>query len=240
MRKRRAEELGLESPDLAPPPARHELWKAARTKSNGQFTSQSAQEISQRILQVYRPEKQPIAQLVNEAREEAEDHDAISILTSRLNKLRKGSVEMLWELRTFGLECHVPLYINFDDAYEIIGRASVYGFLEPQTIQPSGNTLDSRKSYIETWMTESNRERYIAPYIDAGHWQLMVIIPKKEQVVWFCSLHRKIKAELKSLIQTYYIMSWMKAIIRAEIRGEWTKRLNTTSPLSTLVITTIR
>ncbi|KOM47488.1 hypothetical protein LR48_Vigan07g119200 [Vigna angularis] len=53
---------------------------------------------------VYCPKKQPIAQLVNETREEAEDHDAISILTSRLNKLRKGPVEMLWELRTFGLE----------------------------------------------------------------------------------------------------------------------------------------
>ncbi|KOM54855.1 hypothetical protein LR48_Vigan10g074700 [Vigna angularis] len=46
MRKRRAEELGLESPDLAPLPARHEFWKAAWTKSNGKFTSQSAQEIS--------------------------------------------------------------------------------------------------------------------------------------------------------------------------------------------------
>ncbi|KOM57534.1 hypothetical protein LR48_Vigan11g056700 [Vigna angularis] len=214
---------------------------------------------------VYRPKKQPIAQPVNEAGEEVEDHDAISILTFRLNKLRNGPVEMLWELRTLCLECHVPLYINFDDAYEIIGgekmlnisciqlwcmymdtivvesgRVSVYGFLEPQTIQPSGNTLDSRKSYIQTWMTESNREIYIAPYIDAGHWQLMVIIPKKAQVIWFCSLHRKIKAELKCLIQTvvtrtrgqqleiiypkcnkqndswvcgYYIMSWMKAII---------------------------
>ncbi|XP_047178785.1 uncharacterized protein LOC124845689 [Vigna umbellata] len=41
MRKRRVEELGLESPDLLPPPAKHELWKAAQTKSNGQFPSQS-------------------------------------------------------------------------------------------------------------------------------------------------------------------------------------------------------
>ncbi|KOM57609.1 hypothetical protein LR48_Vigan11g064200 [Vigna angularis] len=41
IRKRRAEELGLESLNLAPPPARNELWKAARTKSNGQFTSQA-------------------------------------------------------------------------------------------------------------------------------------------------------------------------------------------------------
>ncbi|XP_052736348.1 uncharacterized protein LOC108337652 [Vigna angularis] len=49
MRKSQAETLGLESPDLAPPPARYEMWKAARTKSNGQMTSQSAQQISQRI-----------------------------------------------------------------------------------------------------------------------------------------------------------------------------------------------
>ncbi|KOM40596.1 hypothetical protein LR48_Vigan04g079400 [Vigna angularis] len=186
MRKRRAEELGLESPDLAPPPARHELWK-----SQGTFVAKAREDVlvavtgqlarsgrvrgvggaiglrhyfgpkprSTKALtqeMVYRPAKQLIAQPVNEAREEAEDHDAISILTSRLNKLRKGPVEMLWELRTFGLECHVPLYINFDDAYEIIGgekmlnisciqlwcmymdtivvesgRASVYGFLEP-------------------------------------------------------------------------------------------------------------
>ncbi|KOM57945.1 hypothetical protein LR48_Vigan11g097800 [Vigna angularis] len=109
-----------------------------------------------RLQEVYCPEKQPIAQPVNKAREEAEDHDAISILTSRLNKLRKGLVEMLWELRTFVLECHIPLFINFGDAYEIIGgekmlnisciqlwcmymdtivvesgRASIYGFLEP-------------------------------------------------------------------------------------------------------------
>ncbi|KOM43541.1 hypothetical protein LR48_Vigan05g114500 [Vigna angularis] len=216
MRKRRAEELGLDSHDLAPPPARHELWKATRTKSNGQSTSQTAQEISQRIVSgnleyllvaatgrldrlgrvravggatrlrdyfrpkprstaVYRPEKQPMA------REEVEHDDPLFILTSRLNKLRKGRY-----MDTIVVES---------------GRASVYGFLEPQTMQPFGNTLDFRKSYIQTWMTESNRERYIAPYIDAGHWQLMVIIPKKAQVVWFCSLHRKINAEFKSLTQ---------------------------------------
>ncbi|KOM29048.1 hypothetical protein LR48_Vigan630s000700 [Vigna angularis] len=49
MKKSRADALGLESPDLAPPPARHELWKAARTKANGQYTSQSTKEISERI-----------------------------------------------------------------------------------------------------------------------------------------------------------------------------------------------
>ncbi|KOM57434.1 hypothetical protein LR48_Vigan11g046700 [Vigna angularis] len=86
--------------------------------------------------QVYHPEKQPIAQPLNQAREEPKDHDVISILTSRLNKLRKG---------------------------------------------PNDS--------------------------------------------WACG---------------YYIMSWIKAIIREEIRGEWTKRFNTTSSMSTSVINTIK
>jgi len=46
------------------------------------------------------------------------------------------------------------------------GRASIYGFIEPQTIQDSGNTLDHVKSYLQTWMAESNREIYIVSYID--------------------------------------------------------------------------
>ncbi|BAT97227.1 hypothetical protein VIGAN_09061100 [Vigna angularis var. angularis] len=50
LRKSRADALGLESPDLAPAPARYELWKAARTKSDGNMTSSSAALISQRIV----------------------------------------------------------------------------------------------------------------------------------------------------------------------------------------------
>ncbi|KOM57686.1 hypothetical protein LR48_Vigan11g071900 [Vigna angularis] len=43
--KRAPEEKVVEGP----PPTRHELWKATQTKSNGQMTSQSTEEISQRI-----------------------------------------------------------------------------------------------------------------------------------------------------------------------------------------------
>ncbi|QCD96740.1 hypothetical protein DEO72_LG6g1449 [Vigna unguiculata] len=43
------ESLGLESPDLVDAIPRYEMWKAVRTKSDGQMTSQSAQIISQKI-----------------------------------------------------------------------------------------------------------------------------------------------------------------------------------------------
>ncbi|KOM29743.1 hypothetical protein LR48_Vigan760s000400 [Vigna angularis] len=46
------------------------------------------------------------------------------------------------------------------------GRSSMYGFVEPQTIQPSGNTLQNRQQYLQTWMDESKRNVYLVPYID--------------------------------------------------------------------------
>ncbi|KOM26155.1 hypothetical protein LR48_Vigan233s002200 [Vigna angularis] len=56
------------------------------------------------------------------------------------------------------------------------GWSSMYGFVEPQTIQPFGNTIESKQKYLETWMAESNRDIYFVPYIDGSHWQLMLII----------------------------------------------------------------
>ncbi|KOM47502.1 hypothetical protein LR48_Vigan07g120600 [Vigna angularis] len=120
IRKSRADALGLESPDLAPAPARYELWKAARTKSDGNVTSSSAALISQRIFT--RPQKQPIHDTViheDDDMAEAED-DPLSKLMTRLPRL---------------------------------------------------------------------------------HWQLMVIIPKQCKIIWFCSLHRKMKNDLRTMLQ---------------------------------------
>jgi len=50
---------------------------------------------------------------------EAED-DPLGKLLLKLHKLKRGPVELEWELRVFGLHCHVPLYITLNDALEII------------------------------------------------------------------------------------------------------------------------
>jgi len=50
MKKSRAQSLGLEFPDLVPAIPRYDMWKAARTKSDGNMTSQSAQIIYERIV----------------------------------------------------------------------------------------------------------------------------------------------------------------------------------------------
>lgn len=50
MRKSKAEVAGLESSELVDPIPRYEMWKAARTKSDGQMSSQSAQVIANKIV----------------------------------------------------------------------------------------------------------------------------------------------------------------------------------------------
>jgi len=38
------------------------------------------------------------------------------------------------------------------------GRSSVYGFIEPQTIQPSGNSHDDIKLYLQNgWLSQIER-----------------------------------------------------------------------------------
>ncbi|KOM28596.1 hypothetical protein LR48_Vigan553s002500 [Vigna angularis] len=129
------------------------------------------------------------------------------------------------------------------------GRSSMYGFVEPQTIQPFGNTLQNRQHYLHTWMDESKRDVYLVPYIEGLHWQLMVIIPKQCKIIWFYSLHMRMKNDLRTMLQGvigksrgqlvqilypkvcnqqldswecgFYVMCWIKTIIRAVITDDW-------------------
>ncbi|KOM34540.1 hypothetical protein LR48_Vigan02g069000 [Vigna angularis] len=148
------------------------------------------------------------------------------------------------------------------------GRSSMYGFVEPQTIQPSGNTLQNRQHYLQTWMDESKRDVYLVPYIEGSHWQLMVIIPKQCKIIWFCSLHRRMKNDLRTMLQGvigksrgqlvqilypkvcnqqldswecgFYVMCWIKTIIRAVITDDWNERFKSTSPIPEDTIKQIR
>ncbi|XP_029125186.1 uncharacterized protein LOC114915402 [Cajanus cajan] len=50
MKKARAEAAGVESADRVESPPRHEMWIAARTKSDGQMTSESARVVADKIV----------------------------------------------------------------------------------------------------------------------------------------------------------------------------------------------
>ncbi|KAH1197570.1 hypothetical protein GmHk_18G051331 [Glycine max] len=136
-------------------------------------------------------------------------------------------------------------------------NSDIYGFLEPQSIQRSGQSQFESESYIKSWMQSSQR--------DVGHWQMVVILPKEHLVVWFCSLHNRPNNYLKGIINSaikglddapqpkskasarwivvkcnrqkgstecgYYVMHWMSTIILGTFRNNWEAYFNDPRPL---------
>ncbi|KOM57547.1 hypothetical protein LR48_Vigan11g058000 [Vigna angularis] len=156
---------------------------------------------------------------------EAED-DPLSKLMTRLPRLKKAPLKLYYDLRVFALPPHVPVYITLSNALEVIGgdrmlnisiiqlwcmymdtivvdqgRSSMYGFVEPQTIQPSGNTLEKRAL--------NTRNAQCIQQLDS----------------WECG---------------FYVMCWIKTIIRAVITDDCNERFKSTSPILEDTIKQIR
>jgi len=55
------------------------------------------------------------------------------------------------------------MYIN--DLVYSTGNPDIYGFLEPQSLQRSGNKKIDNHTYIQNWISESRKRIYFAPII---------------------------------------------------------------------------
>ncbi|XP_028184777.1 uncharacterized protein LOC114371578 [Glycine soja] len=112
-------------------------------------------------------------------------------------------LQVMWDATIFGVfNQNFPLYIKHEDLSEIAhggqclsisviqlwilhltetsvraGNSDVYGFLEPQSIQRSGQSQFESKSYIKSWIQSSKRDVYLGTYLNSGHWQMVVILP---------------------------------------------------------------
>ncbi|CAH9084018.1 unnamed protein product [Cuscuta europaea] len=78
--------------------------------------------------------------------------------------------------------------------------AHLYGFLDPHTTQDVGNKREDIQTYIMTRLSEGNKECYLLPYYYPNHWQLFVLCPRKNLIVFLCSLGNKPKANIKSTL----------------------------------------
>ncbi|KAH1242304.1 hypothetical protein GmHk_07G019667 [Glycine max] len=138
----------------------------------------------------------------------------------------KPDPEVTWDATVFGVfNPDFPLYVKHEDLSKIAhgdqclsisvlqlwilhltdtsiraGNFDIYGFLEPQSIQRSEQSQFESESYIKTWMQSSKRDVYLGAYLNGGHWQMVVILPKEHLVVWFCSLHNRPDNYLKGII----------------------------------------
>ncbi|KAL5146624.1 hypothetical protein HKD37_06G016432 [Glycine soja] len=79
-----------------------------------------------------------------------------------------------------------PFQVNWD--------ATVF-----ESIQRSGQSQFDTESYIKSWMQSSKRDVYLGAYLNGRHWQMVVILPKENLVVWFCSLHNRPDNYLKGI-----------------------------------------
>ncbi|KOM36788.1 hypothetical protein LR48_Vigan03g016900 [Vigna angularis] len=125
------------------------------------------------------------------------------------------------------------------------GRSSMYGFVEPQTIQPSGNTLQNRYHYLQTWMDESKRDVYLVPYIEGRmkndlRTMLQGVIGKSRGQLVQILYPKVCNQQLESWEYDFYVMCWIKTIIRAVITDDWNERFKSTSPIPEDTIRQIR
>ncbi|KAH1266339.1 hypothetical protein GmHk_01G001850 [Glycine max] len=137
-------------------------------------------------------------------------------------------LQVMWDATVFGVfNEDFQLYIKHKDLFEIAhggqclgifviqlwilhltktsmraGNSDVYGFLEPQSIQRSGQSKFESESYMKSWMQSSKRDVYLGAYLNGAHWQMVVILPKENLVVWFCSLHNRPDNYLKGIINS--------------------------------------
>ncbi|KAL5193404.1 hypothetical protein HKD37_20G055631 [Glycine soja] len=172
-------------------------------------------------LVVVSPAKPPL-------KPDPEVDDPLYHMTLTIPELFLRPYQVRWDATVFGVfNPDFPLYIKHEDLSEIahggqclsisvlqlwilhlsetcmrVGNSDIYGFLEPQSIQRSGQSQFESESYIKSWMQSSQCDVYLGAYLNGGHWQMVAILPKEHLVVWLCSLHNRPDNYLKGIINS--------------------------------------
>ncbi|KAL5159396.1 hypothetical protein HKD37_15G043723 [Glycine soja] len=120
--------------------------------------------------------------------------DPLYLMTLTIPELFLKPFQVNWDATMFGVfNPHFPLYIKHEDLSGIAhsgqclstfviqlwilhltetsmraGNSDVYGFLEPQSIQRSGQSQFCSESYIKSWMQSSKRDVYLGAYLNGA------------------------------------------------------------------------
>ncbi|KAL5137899.1 Transposon TX1 uncharacterized protein [Glycine soja] len=126
--------------------------------------------------------------------------DPLYLMTLTIPELFLRPYQVRWDATVFGVvNPDFPLYIKHEDLSEIAHGGQC---LSISSIQRSGQSQFESESYIKSWMQSSQRDVYLGAYLNGGHWQMVVILPKEHLVVWFCSLHNRPDNYLKEIINS--------------------------------------
>ncbi|KAH1228026.1 hypothetical protein GmHk_10G028113 [Glycine max] len=109
-----------------------------------------------------------------------EVNDPLYLMTLTIPKLFLRPYQVTWDATVFGVfNPDFPLYIKHEDLSEIAhggqclsisvmraGNSDIYGFLETQSIQRSGQSQFESESYMKTWMQSSKHDVYLGAYLN--------------------------------------------------------------------------
>ncbi|KAH1233653.1 hypothetical protein GmHk_09G026050 [Glycine max] len=117
-------------------------------------------------------------------------------------------VEVPWDGTKFVLpNVEARFYITHADVAEIIAGLWMIAveaevMVQCMSIHNAKERRQDCQHYIETWVKESQRQLYLGAYLNQAHWQLVVLCPRENIVVWFCSLRKKPDVNIKVAINS--------------------------------------
>nr|KYP31508.1 hypothetical protein KK1_048138 [Cajanus cajan] len=207
--------------DPPPPPSCHRLWNMARTKSSGEMTSESANQVAEKIgidgenIRVPPPDRsKPNSDPISDLREASK-----SLLYSQ-------PFQVICPASLFGVNNHdFKLYISFQDIYELIQREML------------------NISIIQLWMLNHWQLLVLCPTNNVAIW-FCSLHPKpnvqfknliKSVMVVYNVMSGRSTAQPKNLDWIYpmsnmqqghyecgyYVMNWMLDIIEGEVTTDW-------------------
>ncbi|KAH1232982.1 hypothetical protein GmHk_09G025518 [Glycine max] len=141
--------------------------------------------------------------------------DPLYLMTLTIPELFLRPYQVRWDATVFGVvNPDFPLYIKHEDLSEIahgdislkhVCERGILISMDSSSLNPFrglGKWQFESESYIKSWMQSSQRDVYLGAYLNGGHWQMVVILPKEHLVVWFCSLHNRPDNYLKRIINS--------------------------------------
>ncbi|RDX71741.1 hypothetical protein CR513_48869, partial [Mucuna pruriens] len=151
--------------------------------------------------------------------------DILQRLRMVANRIGKEPTRLELDFDVIGKNSTIPLYIFSNDILEVCidgnmlcisviqlwlmylhrlciesGSTHLYGFIDPFHIQSSGNKPEESQTYLQKRLFEGQKMCYLAPYYYMSHWQLLVICPSKNIVVFFCSLGKKPNKNIQMIV----------------------------------------
>ncbi|KAH1206270.1 hypothetical protein GmHk_16G046775 [Glycine max] len=182
--------------------------------------------------------------------------DPLYLMTLAIPELFLRPYQVRWDATVFGVvNPDFPLYIKHEDISKIAhggqclsisvlqlwilhltetcmraGNSDIYGFLEPQSIQRSGQSQFESESYIKSWMQSSQCDVYLGAYLN-GVIKGLDDAPQpksKAPARWIVVKCNRQKGTTEC---DYYVMHWMSTIILGTFRNNWEAYFNDPRPL---------